>query len=587
MNGRHNSIRSQEDVSVAIANTSDQKFSTDYKHNPRVSFSAPRYPVSRVSRGGNAQSEGVITWHSQGQNLDLLWNDNSVPIHSNSITNSRNPGAPASMPSQMSREYYPTHNSPPTTTTHNLHQKLIGELTGQEVLSPMPPKVLCESNVWSTTQARHRRSSTARQSKGHHVPIPPLPSTTSPLDTPAPALNVIPTSNPPCTTLARSSTIRHKSMPTIEIPSIANRQKDTHLPLLSWKRVLEPALSIDRSTPTLAEPTRTHYTRTPSISNLSDIDDSIQSTTSLFVKLPQVSSQHHLVWDAHNSQNSDEDKEVTCISTTNTTSFPSNPPSPTSPRPTFQDAAPPVATLQTHTPIPTSLTPTTSPLPTPQASFQATTSHASTSPDPASPKLEMDENIIISLTVLLQHHTIVNETLGARLAILRSTSHLVACNGGWPCGVPFALEHVLTHGDVAAIVDIAKLTYSISDNGEDESKDQRDGMDTVDYKWVTVWLSAVPVMIEAMNANHVLVGLRVLVIILPILEQWVETAVGIACSLGSDAIPDELREQCCHYNEKCKVLHQQISRLERKGHVGVVANEVHILLCNFLSKLLP
>jgi hypothetical protein len=164
------------------------------------------------------------------------------------------------------------------------------------------------------------------------------------------------------------------------------------------------------------------------------------------------------------------------------------------------------------------------------------TSGSSTSP---SPSPTTDESTALSLTVLWQHHASMEETLSTRLTLLRNASNMVARNGGYPNGIPFALEYSITHGDVTVIVDIAKVTYSITDDGGD-CGDERGDMDIADYLWVTAWLSAVPMMIAATNVDHVLVGLKVLTIMLPILEQWVDTAIGIAHSIGSQAIPDEL-----------------------------------------------
>lgn len=201
------------------------------------------------------------------------------------------------------------------------------------------------------------------------------------------------------------------------------------------------------------------------------------------------------------------------------------------------------------------------------------------------PRLD-NESTILALSALNQHHTKIEESLGYRLTLLKAATHILMRNGGHPTGITHALEYLLTCGDVGALVDVAKAILSISEEG-DCDRDAVDEMDASDYVGLSGWLNAVPVMMRATNPFYVLVGVRVLNIILPVLEQWFDDAIGIAQSLGSDSIPDELRSQCRMYNETCRGFVPIVDGIERKGRLGVVANEAHQLLSAFVAKSIP
>lgn len=197
-----------------------------------------------------------------------------------------------------------------------------------------------------------------------------------------------------------------------------------------------------------------------------------------------------------------------------------------------------------------------------------------------------DESVVLTLAMLKQHHIQIEETLSRRLAVLRTASNLYKRNGGWPRGVAFAVEHVTTHGDVVALADLAKAIYSIADDGTDLSEER--GEHDLDFEATIAWLSALPSLLApSNNASIVLVGLKVLALVVPTLEHWVDTAAGIARSLGPDAIPDELRAQCSAYHEQCRKNLTLVDALDRRGRVGVAANEASNLLRDLISKSLP
>lgn len=138
--------------------------------------------------------------------------------------------------------------------------------------------------------------------------------------------------------------------------------------------------------------------------------------------------------------------------------------------------------------------------------------------------------------------------------------------------MPVAVEYLVTCDDAASLVDVAKASFDIGDDGRDDGREEegegrggyaRQEVDGGNYEGVAAWLNAMPLMMVMMtttttvkaggprkedqndcssspNVHYVLVGLRVVSIVVSVLEQWIETAIGIARSLGYDAIPDEL-----------------------------------------------
>ena len=96
-----------------------------------------------------------------------------------------------------------------------------------------------------------------------------------------------------------------------------------------------------------------------------------------------------------------------------------------------------------------------------------------------------------------------------------------------------AIRYAASCKDTSVIVDIAKMM--VLDNHNNTSNT---GADAMHPDSAATWLEIIPSMLG--GEEHALVALRVLRVLLPILEQLVDTAISFATALGAEVIPDEL-----------------------------------------------
>lgn len=129
-------------------------------------------------------------------------------------------------------------------------------------------------------------------------------------------------------------------------------------------------------------------------------------------------------------------------------------------------------------------------------------------------------------------------SMSQRLALMRSI-HKVLVQEGEQSAIHFAASSK----DVTVIVNIAKVLVL------DKVEDKNTAVDEIMHPdSAATWLEVLPLMLQSpppAGDEHALVALKVLRILLPVLEQLVDTAISFATSLGAEVIPEELYVFCC------------------------------------------